>query len=57
MTNDLFQMLMNVPLSQIHLMLMLTVQLLMAVMTVYVMLDTLEMGFSVKVWLYETHVL
>ena len=57
MTNDLFQMLMNVPLSQIHLMLMLTVQLLMAVMTVYVMLDTLEMGFSVQVWLYETHVL
>jgi len=40
---------MNVPLSQTHVMLMLTVLILMAVMSAHVMLDTLEMGFHVQV--------
>ena len=45
----LFQMLMNVMLSQTHVMLILAVLILMAVMSAHVMLDTLEMGFHVQV--------
>ena len=40
---------MNVLLRQTHVMLMLTVQILMAVMSAHVMLDTLEMDFHVQV--------
>jgi len=58
MTNEyLFQILMNVPLSQTHVMLMLTVLILMAVMSARVMLDTLEMGFHVQVCHYDIEVL
>ena len=53
----LFQMLTNVLLSQTHVMLMLTVLILMGVMSAHVMLDTLEMGFHVQVWLYEIQIL
>ena len=53
----LFQMLTNVLLSQTHVMLMLTVLILMGVMSAHVMLDTLEMGFHVQVWIYETQAL
>ena len=44
-----FQILMNVLLSQTHVMLMPTVQILMAVTSAHVMSDTLEMDFHVQV--------
>ena len=53
----LFQMLMNVMLNQTHVTLMLAVLILMVVMSAHVMLDTLEMGFHVQVWLYEIQML